>query len=56
MAQAAVATTSHDAVLVRPLVDADWPQVHDLVVEVASAGETYAMDVPGSEDETRAFW
>ncbi len=49
-------TPSYDAVLIRPLVEADWPLVHDLVVEVAAAGETYAMDVPGSEDETRDFW
>ena len=30
--------------------------MHDLVVEVATAGETYAMDVPASVEETRAFW
>ena len=42
--------------LIRPLEEADWPQVHDLVVEVASAGETYSMDVPASEQETREFW
>jgi GNAT superfamily N-acetyltransferase len=36
--------------------ETDWPQVHDLVVEVASAGETYAMDVPESVAETREFW
>ena len=47
---------SYDAAVIRPLEYSDWPQVHDLVVEVASAGETYAMDVPQSEDETRAFW
>ncbi len=41
---------------IRPLVEADWPQVHALVVEVATAGETYAMDVPGSEQETRELW
>lgn len=41
---------------IRPLVEADWPQVHALVVEVAAAGETYAMDVPRSEEETREFW
>jgi L-amino acid N-acyltransferase YncA len=41
---------------IRPIRDADWSQVHDLVVEVASAGETYAMGVPQSESETRAFW
>ena len=42
--------------LIRPLEEADWPLVHDLVVEVAAAGETYAMDVPRSLEETRAFW
>lgn len=42
--------------LIRPLTEADWPQVHALVVEVASAGETYAMDVPATEAETREFW
>jgi ribosomal protein S18 acetylase RimI-like enzyme len=41
---------------IRPLQESDWPQVHALVVEVASAGETYAMDVPRSEAETREFW
>jgi L-amino acid N-acyltransferase YncA len=41
---------------IRLLAEADWPQVHELVVEVASAGETYAMDVPRSEAETRDFW
>ncbi|WP_445257872.1 GNAT family N-acetyltransferase [Nocardioides aurantiacus] len=43
-------------VVVRPLVEADWPQVHDLVVEVARAGETYALDVPSGIRETRDFW
>lgn len=41
---------------IRPLAEADWPQVHALVVEVATAGETYAMDVPQSETATREFW
>jgi L-amino acid N-acyltransferase YncA len=43
-------------VVIRPLAEADWPQVHAIVVEVAAAGETYAMDVPASEAETREFW
>ncbi len=43
-------------VSIRPLGEADWSQVHALVVEVAIAGETYAMDVPRTEAETRAFW
>ena len=30
--------------------------MHDLVVEVASAGETYTLEVPQSEGETRAYW
>ena len=42
--------------MIRPIEEADWPQVHDLVVEVAAAGETYAMDVPASVEETRDFW
>lgn len=41
---------------VRPLAEADWPQVHDLVVEVASHGETYTMSVPADEAETRELW
>jgi len=41
---------------IRPLTASDWPQVHDLVVEVAAAGETYAMDVPRTVAETRGFW
>ncbi len=43
-------------VLVRPLVASDWPQVHALVVQVARAGETYAMEVPADEQETRELW
>ncbi len=42
--------------LIREVQERDWPQVHDLVVEVAAAGETYAMDVPDSQAQTRAFW
>lgn len=45
-----------DGARIRPLTEADWPLVHDLVVEVAAAGKTYALAVPGSEAETRAFW
>jgi L-amino acid N-acyltransferase YncA/AcrR family transcriptional regulator len=41
---------------IRPLAEGDWPQVHDLVVEVASAGETYAMDVPPDLAATKDFW
>jgi len=51
-----MATSSYDAPVIRPIEEADWPQVHDIVVEVASAGETYAMDVPRTLAETRAFW
>ena len=43
-------------VSIRPATEADWLQLHDLVVEVATAGETYAMDVPASLEETRDFW
>ena len=42
--------------LIRPIEEVDWPQVHAIVVEVADAGETYTMEVPASEEETRAFW
>ena len=43
-------------VVVRPLAEPDWPAVHEIVVEVAAAGETYAMDVPATVADTRAFW
>jgi GNAT superfamily N-acetyltransferase len=43
-------------VLIRPVASTDWPRLHDLLVEVATAGETYAMDVPATVAETRAFW
>jgi len=43
-------------VLVRALAEPDWPAVHEIVVEVAAAGETYAMDVPATVADTRAFW
>jgi GNAT superfamily N-acetyltransferase len=42
--------------LIRPLEERDWQQVHDLVVEVARAGETYTMDVPASLAETQEYW
>lgn len=44
------------ALTVRSLQEADWPQVHALVVEVATDGRTYAMDVPADVTATRAFW
>ena len=43
------------ALTVRPLEEADWPQVHAVVVEVARDGRTYAMDVPADVAGTRAF-
>ena len=42
--------------LIRPVEEADWPQVHEIVAEVARDGTTYTMDVPTTQDETRAFW
>ena len=42
--------------LIRPIEEADWPQVHEIVVEAATAGETYTMDVPASLEETKTFW
>jgi L-amino acid N-acyltransferase YncA len=42
--------------LIRPIEERDWPQVHEIVVEVASAGETYAIEVPASVEESREFW
>lgn len=44
------------ALTVRPLEERDWAQVHQIVVEVASAGTTYAMPVPADEAETRRTW
>ena len=41
---------------IRPIREADWPQVHDLVVEVAAAGQTYTMEVPRTVEETREYW
>ncbi len=53
-------TGAHDvlgnAPTIRELTDADWLQVHALVVEVATARETYAMEVPQSEAQTRELW
>jgi AcrR family transcriptional regulator/L-amino acid N-acyltransferase YncA len=43
-------------ITIRPLDDEDWAAVHDLVREVAEAGDTYAMEVPTELGETRAFW
>jgi L-amino acid N-acyltransferase YncA len=42
--------------MIRPVADTDWPQVHEIVVEVATAGETYTMQVPATEQETRELW
>ena len=47
---------SRPGVRVRALEETDWPQVHDLVTEVARAGETYSLDVPAGVARTRAFW
>ena len=44
------------APVIRPIGESDWRQVHDLVVAVATAGETYAMAVPATEQETRTVW
>jgi L-amino acid N-acyltransferase YncA len=42
--------------MIRPVADTDWPQLHEIVVEVATAGETYTMEVPTTEQETRELW
>ena len=41
---------------IRPLRDGDWPQVHDLVVEVARQGRTYALEVPADVATTQDLW
>lgn len=53
---AAPAGEPSPGVRLRALEEGDWPQVHALVTAVARAGETYALDVPADEAETRAFW
>ena len=40
----------------RVLEERDWPQVHELVLEVARQGRTYAIEVPEDVAATRAFW
>ncbi|GAB3659934.1 hypothetical protein GCM10027596_17950 [Nocardioides korecus] len=42
--------------VLRPLEERDWPQVHDLVVDVARQGRTYALEVPADVAATRATW
>ena len=42
--------------MIRPVEDGDWPQLHEIVVEVATAGETYTMEVPTTEQESRELW
>jgi AcrR family transcriptional regulator/GNAT superfamily N-acetyltransferase len=43
-------------IVIRPLEDADWVDVHHLVCEVTDRGETYAMAVPADVEATKAFW
>jgi L-amino acid N-acyltransferase YncA len=40
----------------RPLEERDWGAVRRIIEEVAAAGETYAMPVPATDEEARAFW
>lgn len=39
-----------------PLAEPDWPAVAVIIDEVARAGQTYAMEVPGSLAEAQEFW
>jgi L-amino acid N-acyltransferase YncA len=43
-------------VKIREQGQADWPAVLAILDEVAREGETYAMDVPATAEEGRAFW
>ncbi|MCW2866350.1 MAG: family acetyltransferase [Marmoricola sp.] len=49
-------TPTSRPVVLRALQERDWPQVHDLVVDVAREGRTYALEVPSEQAETRALW
>ena len=42
--------------MIREQTESDWPAVLAILEEVAREGETYAMDVPGSEAAGRSFW
>ena len=42
--------------IVREQDDADWAAVLEILDDVAREGETYAMDVPATPEEGRAFW
>jgi L-amino acid N-acyltransferase YncA len=42
--------------VIREQTESDWPAVLAILEEVAREGETYAMDVPGSEAAGRSFW
>jgi L-amino acid N-acyltransferase YncA len=43
-------------VLIRPIVDADWPAFYPVFREVVAAGETYAYPEGLSSAEARALW
>ena len=42
--------------VIRPITDADWPEVFAFWHEIVEAGETYAFPVGLSSDEARGWW
>lgn len=41
---------------IRPAGDADWPELWEIIREVAAAGETFAMDTSLAEEVARRDW
>lgn len=41
---------------IRPLTDADWPEVWPIVRQIVRAADTFAYDPAMSESEARAIW
>lgn len=42
--------------LIRPIVDADWPMFHPVFVDVVAAGETYAYPDDLSSAQAHGLW
>ena len=41
---------------IRPMTEADWPQVWPFFDEIVQAGETYAYPLDLTSEQARAFW
>lgn len=45
-----------DRIRIRPAEDKDWPELWEIIREVAAAGETFAMDSSPAEEDAHHDW